>query len=806
MPTTKPLFNLDLCKYILTLVSRRKNIIFYCIGAAMILLTLFIMIKPKYHTSKTSLYIKEIVPKIIKDSDGATKQSKNYLSTQAILLNSTPILADAVERSIAKHNLTIFGESDPVAFIRNHLKISIARNSDILTINLNSNNPKEGAILLNALNEAFIQYHKANNQGTATEMLEVLESQKNERNKELEKAVAQVLAFNKNNMIFSFQNEQDNIIFQKLKTISNALTVNKLTLIDHTSNYRAAQEIIDSPELLDIKIGELMTEGVFMKQNSNEAVLQSQIQKLETEKLLLSKNFTASSPIIINLNNTINGIKAQLHDIKIQYVVATRDHASQQIKLTKINRDKIQEEYDAQIEVAQDFNAKDATLTQLEKQIVRTENAIKNLDERIKELDIKNDAGIYNISILEKPKEDKEVENLYYELYYASALFLGLLASGGLIYLTDLTDDRLRNAAETARIFNAPVLNTITALSDVSEDKRYYHAMYPDINSWSQTFQQLRIELNSAIEQNDYTTIMVTSPQSKSGATTVACNLAITQAQAGLRTLIIDMNMHNPSIENIFNVNGKNGLWQLLREKQSLNNCITKINIENLYVMPAGGMFPTTITDALDTEHFHKIFSELSNIFDRIIIDTVSIDSANDAKYLLPYCDATLGVISMNNTTRKTCANMLNKLKSVNGRLTGIVMNQSQIPSKNDSYEINGSKTYFFNGEKKSTPTTSRVKHKQQVAPMHMNLTEMHETKTTDTPETAHVPEEVHATIAAQTPEASHAQKQSKKEQNTNAVNPGKNNKVNRSINQIEQLLKEQQSDLFIEDEETDLV
>lgn len=347
------------------------------------------------------------------------------------------------------------------------------------------------------------------------------------------------------------------------------------------------------------------------------------------------------------------------------------------------------------------------------------------------------------------------------------------------IYIIDVLDDMLRNGPETARLLNTPVLGTITALAVIPEAVRYYHTIHSEINHWSETFQQLRIELNNANKQTDYTTIMVAAPQCKSATTTVACNLAITQAQAGLRTLIIDMNMHNSALENIFGLKKKKGIWQLLQGDLSIDDCISKITIDNLYVMFAGAIFPNNITTSIETERFQKLFNELILKFDRIIIDTVSMSRANDAKYLLAHCDVLLGVIGINHTTRKSYSSMLNQLQSVDGRLSGIIMNQTKVANKHDSYDINSCKTYFFDTGKKLKANAKETKPDQTTIPVNNDFGE-------------------HKVATAETiPHPSEQEKNLEQNRSFKTVTHDHSSEILDLINQIELQLNAPESDLY---------
>ena len=84
---------------------------------------------------------------------------------------------------------------------------------------------------------------------------------------------------------------------------------------------------------------------------------------------------------------------------------------------------------------------------------------------------------------------------------------------------------------------------------------------------------------------------VVTSPTANNGKTINSANMAISFAQMGKRTLIIDSDMRNPSLHKLFSLNSKNGLSEILAGLTD-NITVSKTDIENLSVITAGKIPP----------------------------------------------------------------------------------------------------------------------------------------------------------------------------------------------------------------------
>ena len=77
---------------------------------------------------------------------------------------------------------------------------------------------------------------------------------------------------------------------------------------------------------------------------------------------------------------------------------------------------------------------------------------------------------------------------------------------------------------------------------------------------------------------------VVTSPDANNGKTINTINLAISFAQMGKRTLIIDSDMRNPTVHRMFNIPVTNGLSEILAGLTD-NITVSKTNVENLSIL-----------------------------------------------------------------------------------------------------------------------------------------------------------------------------------------------------------------------------
>jgi capsular exopolysaccharide synthesis family protein len=193
----------------------------------------------------------------------------------------------------------------------------------------------------------------------------------------------------------------------------------------------------------------------------------------------------------------------------------------------------------------------------------------------------------------------------------------------------------------------------------------------------SEAFRALRTALLLSQADHPPQVILVTSALPREGKTTAAANLAVTLAQLGDRTLLIDADLRKPGVGRLLNMtDGKYaGLSSYLAGVSSLELvAVPHPAIPNLVAIPTGPL-PPNPADLLSSHKLADALRELRSQYKFIVIDSPPIMAATDAVILSVQADGVLLVVRSGETPKEAFTRARDLLSSVKCHLLGVVLN-----------------------------------------------------------------------------------------------------------------------------------
>jgi capsular exopolysaccharide synthesis family protein len=171
--------------------------------------------------------------------------------------------------------------------------------------------------------------------------------------------------------------------------------------------------------------------------------------------------------------------------------------------------------------------------------------------------------------------------------------------------------------------------------------------------------------------------VYVTSATAGEGKTTVATFLALTASLSShSHYLLIDGDLHRPSVHERFNCARENGITEVLLGERECGDVIFKTGYRGLHIITAGKSVHSPF-QLFSTERIKKLLNEMKNYYEIIIIDGPPLGPVSDSLKLAQMADGTILVVKAGRTPRAVASHAVSILKDANLPLWGVVLNDT---------------------------------------------------------------------------------------------------------------------------------
>ena len=266
----------------------------------------------------------------------------------------------------------------------------------------------------------------------------------------------------------------------------------------------------------------------------------------------------------------------------------------------------------------------------------------------------------------------------------ALGLLLGLLIGVFLAILGDRLDTTVRTAEELQELADAPVLSAVP----YDRQARRRPLIAPNARTIrAEAFRTLRTNVQFIDVDERIRSLVITSPQSGDGKTTVACNLALVCAQADMRVVVVDTDLRLPRVATYFETTPSRGVTDVLRGACSLQDAVSAAPIDPRLTILASGAVPPNPSELVGSAKMKALISELEQQFDLVILDAPPLLPVTDAAVLATHAGGAILVTRYGGTRRPALRRAVDALARVEARLLGVVFNRHPV-SGPDGYGL----------------------------------------------------------------------------------------------------------------------
>ncbi len=413
-------------------------------------------------------------------------------------------------------------------------------------------------------------------------------------------------------------------------------------------------EPIKDTQLIQIKIDSIDPNRAAMIANTLVSVFSSQIQSLQAERFMVSKQ---------SLQDQLANIDSQIQHFTEQ--LARTSDATERDRIES-NAAQYRQIYSNLLLSLEQVRLAEAQTTST---VVQVEPAIPN----------------------STPIRPKIINNT------VIAALLAMLLTIGLIFTIEALDDTIKTPDEVNKILHQPVLALI-AHHTFEEGKPITEAQ--PRSPVSEAFRTLRTNVQYASVDRPLRTLLITSPDPGEGKTTIAVNLALVLAQSGRRVILIDADLRRPAIHRQFRLPNKMGLSTLFFQSEvKLDGILQLTRIPNLSLITSGDL-PPNPSELLGSQKMHLILEKTQALADVVIIDTPPTLAVTDASVLMQVVDGALLIIQPGVTRMGTAMGAIEQFQRVGSKILGVVFNNVELSRGRYRYryykDYHGYGSYYY--------------------------------------------------------------------------------------------------------------
>ena len=298
-----------------------------------------------------------------------------------------------------------------------------------------------------------------------------------------------------------------------------------------------------------------------------------------------------------------------------------------------------------------------------------------------------------SLTIAQPPKTD-DVESTKRGLPVMLAVggFVGLLLGGGLIFLLGMLNGKFYSWEEVRAALVEKEVPILAVLPEVLVFDSYGDemplALEPN-SPYLEFYERLRTNLRR-IGEKPVKVVLLTSAALLEGKSFSAYNLAIASARSGKRTLLIEADLRSASnVESLKIAADPLATVEPLHYYGNMSECVRLVpDVENLYVIPSPG-FLRQAAGILESSEMRRLFEDVRNRFDFVVVDSPALSECNDALTLEPYTDGIILVARPGYTLSSMLSEAADQLlesdddeSSKSPRLLGAIINGADIAVK----------------------------------------------------------------------------------------------------------------------------
>lgn len=607
--------------------------------------------------------------------------------------------------------------------------VSAKKNTDIITITSQAYTPIGAAHLANNIAQAYLMQDLSQNRQATKQAREFVEKRLQEAQQDFDHANQALADFKRKTGLISPDTQTEQLA-QNIATL-------QLALDNANADTKANQQSLDETQRQFSSMQAEMISGTTISQDPRIGSCLQRLDTLNSERARLLQEYTTTAPEVQAIDAEIKSEEATLHAFTKQTVIASQSRTPHPIRqaLLQSYANGLATDAANQSRV-QSLNAELATrkneltkipseqrqLTELLMALDLQKSNVDLLTQKFQTLQISEEATLSNVRVVSKARESTTPISPKINTNIALFLLLGIICGVGAAMLIDRLDDRIHDQTVVEKLTGLVTMGTIHNLDE--DESKIISSAGEKHSQLLERFRVLRNNISFSALERKVRLLAVTSAGPGEGKSTTCTNLGVVMALDGKRVLIVDCDMHRPSIHTLLKTPRDIGFTNVVMGAIPLEDAIVSTEYQGLDFLPAGTL-PPNPSEVLNSQPSRRLFAALGERYDMVILDCPPCLKLSDVQIISSIVDGMLLLVCADVTLKGGLTFAYRSLMQVSAPLIGLVLNRVDMSQHGYGYYRYYSKygyygyyyqysNYDYSSDGGSTATKGRHRHKHR--------------------------------------------------------------------------------------------
>ncbi|MEM7556224.1 MAG: polysaccharide biosynthesis tyrosine autokinase [Cyanobacteria bacterium P01_A01_bin.84] len=616
------------------------------------------------------------VPQTLTSQGASSQESVKGIKTTIKVLQSRGVLSPVIERLKTKHPEITYKK------VLAGLNIE-STNKNILTVEYT--HPEEQVVtdVLNAIQEAYLNYSLKDRRSDIQQAIKFVERQKQPLDKRVREWQERLRTLRQtHNLVEPTQKAQE--VSSHITSLTQQRLENRVQFEQMMANYQNLQKELNQQP------GASASNSI-LNENSNYQSILNQIAQINAEIAKRSSVFTSA-------------------EIGMQ---SLKDKKSTMVSLLEQERQRVNRDFQSRI---QSLRARDLALGEkidglnaylrslasvtrdynnIERELKIATDALVQFTSKQQALEIEFTQRLQPWRVLDPELtevNEPEAFSASTKTNIALGTMLGMLLGVGAALVIDKLSNVFYSSKDLKETVNMPLLGVVPyrkELANLKANDLVNGVEQVSRASFFEVFRSLYTNILLLGSDSQIRSLVISSAAQEEGKSTVAMHLALAAAAMGQRVLLVDANLRFPTLHKRLGLMNIQGLTDIISSDLEWSNVIERSPTEeNLYVMSAGPIPPDSVR-LLASEKMQDLMNDLQASFDLVIYDTPPLVGFADANLLAAHTNGMVLVAALGKLKRTVFKQALEELQVSGTPILGMVANRSKdsAPASYSYYE-----------------------------------------------------------------------------------------------------------------------